>query len=351
MDIVKANIEKLGGSTEIESELGHGALTRLKMPLTLSVVRSLIVRIGDALFAVPEVNIERIVRITHNMPSRRIERLNDSLVLALDGRVIPLVTMGEMEAKANGRNPPHAGELLKRIHESEVIKCLVLKADGKSFALLIDNAIETEQTLVKPLPEYLKSCLCYSSVTVLGNGDAIAIIDAEGILRFMEIEGAPRTVTGGEAEEEEADDKQIIIFKCSGAEYFALEISEISRIEAINPGFIQDIGSDQYINIAEETVRIVKPESFAPVKKLRYTGDKLYVLTLKNCSAPVGLLAGKVIDKVSGDFKIDDKQLQSDYVLGTGRYNENVLIFIDPVAIAERIEKDRQKKKHKRVVV
>jgi two-component system chemotaxis sensor kinase CheA len=259
--------------------------------------------------------------------------------------------MDGIDAKARGLRQPPVETQLAKIRSAEVLKCLVLKADGKSFALLIDNAIESEQTLVKPLPEYLKNCLCYSSVTVLGNGDAIAIIDAEGILRLMDIEEAPRTAAVDEAGEDWADEKQIIVFKCSGTEHYALEIGEISRIETIDPGRIQEIGTDQFVNIAGETVRLVRPESFAPVRKRKYTGDKLYVLMLKNSAAPIGFLAGKVIDKVTGAFEIDDKQLNSDYIFGTCRHDDNVLIFIDPASIAEKTEKDKLKKKLKRVVV
>jgi two-component system chemotaxis sensor kinase CheA len=348
MDIVKTNIERLGGSIEIESRQNEGTTMRLKMPLTLSVAKTLIVTVNAIQYAVPETNVERIVRISRDMTSRRVERLNNTLVLILDTRVIPLVTMDEIDAKACGRNPPPVESLLERIRGSAVIKCLVLKADGRSFAFLIDDAIETEQTLVKPLPEYLKSCFCYSSVTVLGNGNAIAILDAEGILRLMNIEEAPQSAIGDGGERDDANEKQVIIFKCSGTEYFALEIGEIARIEVIDPGRIQDIGRDQFINIGKETIRVVRPENYAPVKKRSYAEEKLYILTLKKTASPVGLLVGKVLDKVTGDFEIDDKQLSSDFIFGTSRFEGKILIFIDPASIVEKIEKD--KKKPRRVV-
>ena len=125
-------------------------------------------------------------------------------------------------------------------------------------------------------------------------------------------------------------------------------MNEISRIETVDPGRIQEIDSDQFINIAGKTVRIVRPENYVPVKKHSYTTEKLYLLTLKKSESSIGFLAGKVFDKVTGCFEFDDKQFYSDYIFGTSRFDEKILIFLNPVPIAESIENDKQKKSLKR---
>ncbi|MCL2664308.1 MAG: chemotaxis protein CheA, partial [Defluviitaleaceae bacterium] len=249
MDIVKTNIEKLGGLIEIESEVGKGTTVRLKMPLTLSVIRTLIVKIDSIIYAVPELNVERIVRIWDETETKRIERINKSLVLSLDGRIIPIITMREIAAKAKGQEPVSVDDILERSRHNGVAKCLVLRADGKSFALLIDDALETEQVLVKSLPMYLQNCPCYSNVTVLGSGKAVTILDAEGIMRFMGIEHIEKE-TDEKVINTDNDEKQVIIFKCSGTEYYAVETGDISRIEVIDPDSIQEIGRGRFINIA-----------------------------------------------------------------------------------------------------
>jgi two-component system chemotaxis sensor kinase CheA len=224
------------------------------------------------------------------------------------------------------------------IGRRNVAKCLVLKSGGKRFALLIDEAIDTEQTLVNPLFTYLKDCLCYSGVTVLGNGNAIMILDADGIARLMDIEYAESAAV----EEESAAERQVIVFRCSGAEYFALDTNEITRIETISARHLQEIGDADFINIAGETVCVVRPEDFAPVKKNDYTSEKLYILKLKRGVSSVGLLAGKVVDKIENTFKLSDSQICSDYVFGTSVFNEKILLFINPAAIAEAVETERQ---------
>jgi len=350
MDIVKTNVEKLGGSIEIESELGNGTTIRLKLPLTLSVIMTLIVTIDSIPYAIPESSVERIVRIGGDTASKRIERVNNSLILILDGRIIPIVTMDEIAAKAHGRGPINNNTLIDRIRQSGVVKCLLLKADGKSYALLIDNALDMEQILVKPLPVYLKQCPCYSNVTVLGNGSAVTVLDALGIMRLMGVEdimkeaageltvAAESVASGGESETAE---KQVIVFKCSGPEHFTVETKDVSRIVAIRPEDIQEIGNGQFINISGETVRVVRPERFTPVKNRNYTGEKLYMLKLKNSVYPTGLLAGKLLDKLEGTFFLDSEHIHSDYIFGTCVHDEKVLIFLNPAAIVETIRNDK----------
>jgi len=333
MDIVNTNIEKLGGSIEIDTEVGKGTTMRLKMPLTLSVIRTLIVTIGASQYAVPELNVERIVRIASESQTRRLDRINNSLVLCLDGRIIPAVTLDAIDAKMRGHDIQPSFE--QYIH-SGIIKCLILKAAGKSFALLIDDAVETVQTLVKPLPIFFKECPSYSSVAVLGNGSAVTILDAEGITRYMNIDN--ETLFEESVSEENDDERQAIIFKCSGHEFFALDTKEISRIEQIHPEDIQQIGNDAFINLADNTIRVVRPEHFAPVQNLDYTEEKLYLLTLKNSDSPIGLLAGKVLDKVEGAFRLDDDRICSDFIFGTSIYHDNILIFLNPAAITENIQ-------------
>jgi len=354
MDIVKTNIENLGGTIEIESEVDVGTTMRLKVPLTLSVTRSLIVTIDSISYAVPELNVERIVRIWSDSPSKRIEKINKSLVLSLDGRIIPIVTINEIDDKAKGVETASADDVLKKFEHSGVAKCLVLRADGKCFALMIDDALETEQVLVKPLPIYLSSCMCYSNVTVLGSGQAVMILDAEGIMRFMKVDNIEEEAAKLLSADTEDDDatgdiiRQVMLFNCSGKEYFAVDIEEISRIEIIDPGDIQEVGKNFFINIAGETIRVIRPEDYSPVKKRAYTEDTLYLLNLKNSISPTGLLVQKVIDKVDDMFILDSGQVPSRFIKGTSAYNEKVLIFLNTGAIAEDIE---TKKTGKRTAV
>ena len=337
MDIVKTNINRLGGSIDIEPKRNVGTTCTIKMPLTLSVLRTIIIDIQGVNYAVPEINVERIIRIKQQDPHNRVEMINDSYVLSLDGRILPLITLEEVDAKAHQRK--HVIQDLWHHDKNEgVLKCLILKTGHSSFALHVDDITGTEQTLVKPLPEYLKNCPCYSNVTVLGNGNAIAILNAEGILRMMEMEGAIATQKQ-EGETKEESLKQYIIFKSQGPEYYALDTVEISRIESFDSTLIQRMGKEEYINI-NHTIRIIHPEIYMEREKeqLNYDGTVLYLLTLKNAKRPMGILAEKVIDTIEREAVWTQEQLSSEFIQGTCTYREKILIFLNSKNIAKHIE-------------
>jgi len=354
MDIVKTNIEKLGGFIEVESKLNVGTTIRLSMPLTLSVMQSLLVTIDTIEYAVSELCIERIVRIGKDSANKRIEKVRKSLVLVLDNSIIPLISIDEIAAKVKGLRPLSGSEILKKINKKDTAKCIILKTSGVRFALLIDDALVTEQVLVKPLPIYLRNCPCYSNVTVLGNGKAVTILDIEGIARFMDIEDTlkaaekkllPQLSTSDGLDVDADAKKQIVVIKCSGNEYFAVETKDISRIEVINRADIQEMGKWFFVNVAGESIRIVRPEDYTPVKKSSYTQEKLYLLTLKNSAAPLGFLVSRVLDTVDSVFYLDSDQLKNDFILGTSVYSEKILIFLNPTAITAEVEAEKERKK------
>ena len=350
MDIVKTNIEKLGGTLEVDSRLNAGTTLRLKMPLTLSIIRTLIVEMGGVQYAVPESNVVRIVRVWHQpgkTTAKRIERVDNKLILCLDGGFIPIVTMEEIEAVIYGASPPAAAALLEQYNHNGVTKCLVMKAAEKSCALLIDNALETVQTLAKPLPVFLKNCLCYANVTVLGNGNTIAVLDAKGITRLMKIEAVDQDKPGASAAEPETAKKRVLLFKCSGTEHYALEMKNVARIERIGAEHIEKIGGALFANVAGQTVHVARPEDFVPVDKKEYAARKLCLLMVKTGgAAPVGLLAEKVLDEIEDAFALDADRIYSDFILGTSVYREKVLIFLNPAAIAEEVEKNKRRQKN-----
>jgi two-component system chemotaxis sensor kinase CheA len=350
MDIVKTNIEKLGGTIEIDSHLNVGTTLRLKMPLTLSIIRVLIVEMGGVQYAIPESNVKRIVRVWRqpgNTTAKRIELVDNRLILCLDGGFIPIVTMEEIEAAVYGASPPAAAALLEQYSNNGVVKCLVMKAAKKSCALLIGNAMETVQTLAKPLPVFLKNCLCYANVTVLGNGNTIAVLDAKGITHLMKIEAVDQGESEESAAEPETDTKQFLLFKCSGTEHYALEMKDVARIERIWTEQIEEIGRGLFANVAGQTVHVVRPEDFVPVCKKEYAAQKLCLLMIKTGrTAPIGLLAEKLLDDIEEAFTLDTDRIYSDFIFGTSVFREKVLIFLNPGAIAEEVEKNKQRQKN-----
>lgn len=337
MDIVKTNIEKLGGMIEIDSKPDAGTAFRLKMPLTLSAVRSLIIKINGVLYAVPETNVERIVRISAAAPTKRLELNGDKLWLDQNGWRIPVVTIADIVSRAGERDGRPDEKRFKvgkmdRLMSREVVKCLVLRGVNRYFALLIDDAIQTEETLVKPLPIYLRNCRCYANVTVLGSGDAVTVLDAEGIMNYLEIDGAGREIIVDTGEMKQNDLRTVIVFEGRKTEYFAVDAERVARIVKVGPDYIKEAADGPYMELGGERVAVLKLEKYLPNQLPGPTADgagdsRASLLLLKNGGPPVGLLVGKALERIAGQFTRTVKP--TEYIIGTGQYNKKVIFLLD----------------------
>lgn len=326
MDIVKTNIEKLGGSIEIESQPDAGTLLRLCVPLTLAVSRTLLVTIHSVLYAVPETDIERIVRISAATPLRRLAQIGNLPVLNLDGWILPVVTPEGIEARARGTEQS-AQAFLEHVAERKAIKFLIMKTESRYFALFIEEAWETEEILVKPLPVYLKNCCCYSGVTVLGNGSTAVILDAKGILNFMGLDGAGKKET---AEERTVvrDIRKFLVCSCAGEEYVALEMNRIARIERI--------ASEEREQTPKEQVRILRLEEDIFNRQREEQQKEGYLLLLKGAASPTGLLVGKVRSQIEEIYPPPGDHSDNSNILSIGRYREKPLFFLNGANMMER---------------
>jgi len=275
MDIVKTNIEKLGGNIEISSEYGMSTSIRLITPLTLTVIRTLIIIIGGIRYAVPETNVEKIVRVRGTRPEIR-----------LNGRIIPTFAMGEIAARINP-DCEYAGE-----ERNSAVKYTVIKARDRSFALLTDAAAETAETLISPLPVFFGNCPCYSGATVLGDGNAVMILDADGIAALMNV-ALNRTYETDNGDG--ADDGQIhyVSFKCPGGKIHNIEIRKVSRIESIDAHFIKEKKGGVYAEIYGKSIRVISPDDFKPLKKFAGGLAKYCLVSLETGG---GFIAEKVLD-------------------------------------------------------
>jgi hypothetical protein len=171
---------------------------------------------------------------------------------------------------------------------------------------------------------------------VLGSGEAIAILDAEGIKRLAGVEGSPR----GEprAGEPERAAEQAIVFNGGGEGLFAVDAKAVSRIERISPAAIRQIGADQFVEISGRTVAALRAEDYAPVEKSDYTSEWAHLVALGGDSPQAGFLAQKVLDQVSGAYAKASGNIGGDYVLGAGEYEKKEVIYLDAAAILRSLD-------------
>ena len=332
MDVVKTNIEKLGGTMEIMTTPGLRTIFRLTLPLTLAIISSLVVEVEGQKFALPQVNLQGLIRIKPGDYTRKIEKIKGSDVLRHRGRLLPVIHLAEVLGRGKSV-----------INTENIIRVLVIKSGSKLFGLVVDTVHDGEEILVKPLPRFLNDCQCYSGVTIMGDGRTAMILDPEGIisragLRFMD---EMRDISSKDAQFLDhclTETQNLLLFKCAGPETMGIDLSMVARVEKIDSSQIEAIGSREYIQFRGEAIRIIRPENYLPVNRSVSSSEKLYVIIPKHIDGQVGILIEKIIDTVEAEIKFNKDDIKAKGLVGSAIIDNKIVLFINIYELFEMAE-------------
>ena len=327
MDVVKTNIEKLGGTVEVQTQLGRGSTFHLTLPLTVAIIPSLIVAVAGHKFALPQVNLQEMIRINPRDGTRKIEVLHGRKVFRLRDKLLPLVNLAEVL------------DLPEDVSWREnIVRVLVLKNGSRRYGLVVDVIYDGEEILVKPLPRYLRTCEYYSGVTILGDGKIAMILDPEGIAVRAALRFAEETALGGELEQAAAmrtEQQSLLQFRCSGPEVFALDMSMISRVEEFALERIETIGEREYLQFRGKMLRLIRPEQYLPVAVAPRRRDKGYAIIPKLGNFTVAIVADSIFDTLQADVRFNAEEIRAKGLLGTAILNGHITLLLDLFGLLE----------------
>src|SRR6266536_6214772 len=173
MDVVRTNIDQIGGTIDIKSVAGEGSSVTIKIPLTLAIVSALIVEAGGDRFAIPQLSVVELVRAQTNS-EHRIERIKDTPVLRLRNKLLPLIHLKKLLKLDDGADSaPENGFIV------------VTQVGNQTFGIVVDGVFHTEEIVVKPMATKLRHIAMFSGNTILGDGSVIMIIDPNGIAQTV----------------------------------------------------------------------------------------------------------------------------------------------------------------------
>ncbi|MBO6804461.1 MAG: chemotaxis protein CheA, partial [Thalassospira sp.] len=228
MDVVRTNIEKIGGTVELKSVEGRGSTFIIKIPLTLAIVSALIVESGGERFAIPQISVLELVRASNNS-EHSIERIHDTPVLRLRNRLLPLVTLKKILGLDTTQESDDA------VDEEAFI--VVAQVGTYSFGIIVDRVFDTEEIVVKPVAPILRDLSLFSGNTILGDGSVIMILDPNGIAtRTGEITvGGSQGVEGkAKADASDRETTSMLVFRAGGSEVRAVPLALVARLEEID---------------------------------------------------------------------------------------------------------------------
>ena len=327
MDVVRTNIEKLGGTVEIDSKLGLGTKIQVMLPLTLAIIPSLIVRCGTDRFAIPQVSIVELVRVRSSERKQRIDRLKNADVLRLRGSLLPLVKLGEALDIPSDQTP--ASDSISNADETPnvesdddaAINIIVVETGTLRYGLVVDGLFDSEEIVVKPLGTHLRDCKCLSGATILGDGRVALILDVPGIGQHSEL-GLSNDVAAQSAAAEanknsvEGDTQSLLLFNNNDEEQFAIPMGVVSRIERIQPSQLIRVGDQQVLRYQDSTLPLLCLEDHVQVKP-RLSDEGMSAIVFDFGGRELGLVAPVLHDIRTVTAMIDDKTLSEPGVVGS----------------------------------
>jgi two-component system chemotaxis sensor kinase CheA len=227
MDVVRSNIDQIGGSIDVNSIQGEGLSFTIKIPLTLAIISALIVEAGGDRFAIPQLAVVELVRV-HAKSEHRIERIKDAAVLRLRNKLLPLIQLKTLLKMSGGEAVPEKGFIV------------VTQVGAQTFGIVVEGVFHTEEIVVKPMSSKLRHIGMFSGNTILGDGSVIMIVDPNGVAQSIGSAAAAGELARAEVDSDaerrdrSAANTSLLVFRAGSPEPKAVPLSLVTRLEEID---------------------------------------------------------------------------------------------------------------------
>lgn len=318
MDVVRANIEKIGGTVELSSVPGRGAVVTLRIPLTLAIIPALVVKTDGQRYAVPRNAVREVVALKR-CGVHKIRRIDSAKFLDLRGQMVPLLSLqavfGTDDLAAKALNP---------------YAVILYAGGGGVFGIICDGIANDEEIVVKPLSPALQRLRLFSGNAVLGDGGVVLILDPSGIVRESNIEPAPK----------QADDTPAIaarrhpalLFRAGAGADRAVALEYLSRIERIDMTTVENAGGRQVIPYHDGLLPLIAYPGCAA------RGRRQPVLVIRDGDAQAGVIFDSVLGMVDALPDVALKQETGSGSLGSALADGHAVEVMDAPWLIRRAQ-------------
>jgi two-component system chemotaxis sensor kinase CheA len=298
LDVVRTNVESIGGLIEMQSEPSQFTSFKIKIPLTLAIVSVILVRSGGQRFALPQASVVELVRLGRGDNELGIERLHGVPVYRLRGRLLPLVSLSaELGLSSSGSGG-----------EESII---VLQGDNRQFGLLVDSIDDSQEIVVKPLGRRLTG-LPFAGATILGDGSITLILDVfrVGLAAGVVSDSRARTMSADPTARPTPAPglKRVLLLQGADDERMALDLSRVSRLESLDRGRIERVGDNLVVQYRGEILPMIDLQRALPERRTarrnepRDDLDDASVVICNIDNRSCGLLVHRILDIVDADL-------------------------------------------------
>ncbi len=395
MDVVKTNLDKLGGVVDVESRIGSGTTIKIKLPLTLAIIPSQLISVCGERYAIPQVNLEELFRIPANQVRDRIEKVGDAEVVRLRGSLLPLIRLADIIglertyidqsekvsirdrriniADRRGKKSPlkkateDDNNSLKneednkpdeldtnddatnrrkisadrRYHASSAVNIVVVYTGALKYGLVVDELFDSEEIVVKPLGRHLKHCKAYAGATIMGDGRVALILDVAGISKMAQLTSMEGTERAAQVAKEQRmkgqkDIQSLLIFRNAEDEQFAVPLGLVERLEKIKRSDIENVGGKNVIQYRGASLPLFAIEQVANVKPIADKED-LLVIVFSIGGRDIGLLATPPLDATEEALTVDDVTLKQAGIMGSAIIGNQTTLMVNIFGIVETL--------------
>lgn len=347
MDVVKTNIDRVNGTVDLQSYPGQGTTIRIKIPLTLAIVRAVIIQSDGNRFAIPQVNIQELVRLEPDRVRTEIESVHGVPVYRMRGRLLPLVYLNE-ELKLAKQAGNQAGQ-------DEATNIVVLQANDHPFGLVVNEINDSEEIVVKPLSKQLRGLKIFAGATIMGDGKVALILDVVGLAQnaniFSEARDqalAEKTAETRKAQDQNQAEKQtFLLFAGPDDSRMALPLTTVARLEEFRAADVEKSGGEWVIQYRGKILPLIRLDVVLEERRIRLRHgsktvepDPLQVLVCNDEGRAIGIIVERILDIVEDRAEVKSPATREG-ILCAVVINDRVTELIDIPAIQRIAEANR----------
>lgn len=307
MDVVRTNIELIGGTVDLVSVAGEGSTFMIKIPLTLAIVSALIVESSGQRFAIPQLAVLELVK-SNAKAEHRIEMINDSPVLRLRNKLLPVISMSKLlgHSTINSAKSDIIDENGELQAVDQNVFVVVVQVGGQTFGIVVDAVFHTEEIVVKPMSSMLREITMFSGNTILGDGSVILIVDPNGIAQAVAKDH------GGQETSHTTDDQEtdligndentaLLVFRAGSNDLKAVPLSLVTRLEEINVEDIERSNNRDLVQYRGKLMPLVYIDDH-----LTHNDEGLQpILVFADETHSMGLVVDEIVDIVEDRLTIE----------------------------------------------
>ncbi|HKU27549.1 MAG TPA: chemotaxis protein CheA, partial [Candidatus Sulfotelmatobacter sp.] len=346
MDVVKTNIEKIGGTVDVQSKSGQGSTVRIKIPLTLAIIPALIVTTAGDRYAIPQVSLLELVRLEGEQARKGIELVNGAPVYRLRGKLLPLVYLNrELKARAECTVPGtgDSGDNLS-------VNIVILRADDRPFGLIVDEINDTEEIVVKPLSKQLKIINTYAGATIMGDGKVALILDVMGLAQRASVVSEVRDRALGEkaggalpAADTASQRNAVLLFQYGENGRMAVDLGLVARLEEFSRNNVEIAADHEVVQYRGQIMPLVRVSDVLEGRNHRAAQtaqESLHVVVYSDKGRSVGLVVDRILDIVEESF-VMQRHTGRRGILGSAVIQKRVTDILDVPGLIAAVDESQ----------